>query len=97
MSNLKTVAAIINAANGEVINVARFSGCEFVNDSSIDKVEANSPIKITVIDGQIFADGSSENLEIWSISGMRVNNNHLTPGIYIVHLSDNTISKVIVR
>ena len=97
MSNLKTVAAIINAANGEVINVARFSGCEFVNDSGIDKVEANSPIKITVIDGQIFADGSSENLEIWSISGMRVNNTHLTPGIYIVHLSDNTISKVIVR
>ena len=97
MANMKTIVAIINAANGEVINVARFAGCEFVNDAGVYMTDESRSYEVTVIDGRIFADGVSDNLEVWSVAGTKVNNAGLATGIYIVRLPDNTITKVMVR
>lgn len=96
MANIKTVVAIINAASGEVINVARFSGCETKDNAGVNGPVDFSQTVLSVVDGCILVDGCRDNLEILNTAGMKVSNGDLVPGIYIVRLPDQSVKKIMV-
>lgn len=89
--NLELVAMIIDFYTSEIVNAVKvpikdFSGVEEVEDNGITVVADNGSIKVY---------GNYNNVEVFSLKGMKVENENLEDGIYIVRIT--TESKVLTR
>lgn len=97
LSKCSVALAIIDAGTGRVINSDIFTGgVPEKEESGVEGITAeNVKTNFTVNGGRIFANGSADNVEIYSLQGMRVANNSLH-GVYIVKANGKT-SKILVK
>lgn len=91
--NFRVIGLIINEMTGEIINAKQYSfkwnGIEGVADDSQDI------IRISVTGNDVNVTGANE-VEVYSLSGVRVGTRNLPKGIYIVK-ADNTVKKIVVK
>lgn len=72
------------------------------NEGSINWPEAVSSVnndnnaKVTTLDGAIYVNGSTDNVQVYNIAGARLNNNNLPGGVYIIRHNAMT-AKVLVK
>lgn len=99
--NLKVAVAIINAADGSVVNAAVYSALrtddgEFIDQNSVRHVESDDHI-VRVIDGTVYVNGNSEEVTVYSLSGEILPNRALLKGIYIIRTAEGFTAKTIVK
>jgi len=84
--NMHFVVALLDASTGKVVNAAVCREFE-VNDTPGAGVEgvadSETIININVADGTIYVNGEND-VEVYTVSGARVNNASLANGIYII-------------
>jgi hypothetical protein len=99
--NCSVVVAIVDASNGRIINSAV---CHEIGTKEWSKVEdvandAISVVRFIAADGSILANGSANNVEVYTLKGQRVANNGLH-GLYIARYvaadGNVTVAKVMV-
>ena len=72
------------------------------NEGSINWPEAVSSVnndnnaKVTTLDGAIYVNGSTDNVQVYNIAGARLNNSNLPGGVYIIRHNAMT-AKVLVK
>lgn len=76
---------IINSAIGSI------NGLEAVGSITTDK-----NVTMVVLDGAVYVNGSTENVEVFNLAGAQVANNSLADGVYLVRCND-VVGKVLVR
>lgn len=96
--NCGVVTLLINSTTGEIVNAARTFDIDTtgVEEIGADSVEA----RFTLNGGTILLNGSSENVEVYTLQGVRVANSGLERGLYIVRgIAGSTpvVGKIIVK
>lgn len=76
---------IINSANGSI------KGLDAVGNITTDK-----NVTMVVLDGAVYVNGSTENVEVFNLAGAQVANGSLADGVYLVRCND-VVGKVLVR
>ncbi|MBQ2978613.1 MAG: Omp28-related outer membrane protein [Bacteroidaceae bacterium] len=76
---------IINSAKGSI------NGLEAVGSITTDK-----SVTMVVLDGAVYVNGTTENVEVFNLAGAQVANGSLADGVYLVRCND-VVGKVLVR
>lgn len=84
--NTTIVVAVVDAADGKIVNCASLHGLAAKN--SVQGVEAET-VRFSIAEGTARANGSTEGVEVYTIDGRRVANAGLN-GLYIVKAHGKT-------
>ncbi len=63
---------------------------------AVTSVNNDNDVKVTTLNGTIYVNGSTNNVEVYNLAGVRLNNNRLPGGVYLVQYNDTT-AKVLVK
>ncbi len=83
LKNIKFVCMLINTSTGRIINADRVS--LYSRNDEVDGIEpASLHTDIAVHGGRIYVGGSTEQVNVYTLQGMKIENEHLGGGIYVV-------------
>ncbi len=81
LEKCRVTTMVIDPTTGYIVNAFRTAHL----DAGIEDVIADSSrIMISFADGRFLANGSADGVEVYNLAGMRVNNNSLAQGLYLV-------------
>lgn len=89
--NLEVVAMIIDFYTGEIVNAAKIS---LKNGSGIENT-AEENLVIYAEDNKVNVKGQYDKIEVFGLNGMKVNNENLERGVYLVKVT--TGNNIVVR
>ncbi|MBO5026357.1 MAG: choice-of-anchor J domain-containing protein [Bacteroidaceae bacterium] len=96
--NVKFVCMLIETATGKVINADKVSLYEKENDET-DHIGAEAyatEYHITVNGGKVFAGNSTDGVNVYTMQGMKVENENLNRGVYVIDI-DGRRSKILIK
>ncbi|MCM1312291.1 MAG: choice-of-anchor J domain-containing protein [Bacteroides sp.] len=96
--NVKFVCMLIDASTGKVVNADRVPLYE-EDDNVADKIETvtqTAGMSVTARNGKILVGGTAEGVEVYTLQGVKVENEHLGRGIYVVY-ANGCRQKVLVK
>lgn len=95
LEHCSAIIAIVDAGTGRVINSDIISNIGKKENSGIEGVGAESAeTRFSVSGGSVFANGSADKVEVYTLQGMRVANKALN-GLYIVKANGKTVKMIV--
>lgn len=87
--NLRVIVLLLDKSNGYIDNAAQTDYVKAGQVSGIQETKATPSPDIEIVDGRVVAEGFNGTVEVYTLSGMRVSNEQLARGIYIVKLKND--------
>lgn len=86
---LRVVALLLDTSTGRIDNAAEVAYVKTGSLSAIRDLKADSPAPdVEIRNGKVVADGFAGTIQVYSVNGMRLTNDSLAHGIYIVRLTN---------
>lgn len=86
---LRVVVLLLDTSTGRIDNAAEVAYVKTGSLSAIRDLKADSPSPdVEIRNGKVVADGFAGNVQVYSVNGMRLANESLAHGIYIVRLTN---------
>lgn len=86
---LRVVVLLLDTSTGRIDNAAEVAYVKTGSLSAIRDLKADSPAPdVEIRNGKVVADGFAGTIQVYSVNGMRLTNESLAHGIYIVRLTN---------
>ena len=86
---LRVVVLLLDTSTGRIDNAAEVAYVKTGSLSAIRDLKADSPAPdVEIRNGKVVADGFAGTIQVYSVNGMRLANESLAHGIYIVRLTN---------
>lgn len=86
---LRVVVLLLDTSTGRIDNAAEVAYVKTGSLSAIRDLKADSPAPdVEIRNGKVVADGFDGTIQVYSVNGMRLANDSLAHGIYIVRLTN---------
>lgn len=86
---LRVVVLLLDTSTGRIDNAAEVAYVKTGSLSAIRDLKADSPAPdVEIRNGKVVADGFTGTIQVYSVNGMRLANESLAHGIYIVRLTN---------
>ena len=86
---LRVVVLLLDTSTGRIDNAAEVAYVKTGSLSAIRDLKADSPAPdVEIRNGKVVADGFDGTIQVYSVNGMRLANESLAHGIYIVRLTN---------